>query len=348
MKILFLTTIPSPYQMDFINAANKHIKLQAYFLYANEKNRSWKLQVNNGIIANFERRLTDYLKFYQYFKSFNPDIMLIGGAGTALSDFAILISKLNNKRIVFWLERPFLSGRIKNYLKYPYLKIKLRFSEMILAIGSLSTLAYKKYQKKIYNFPYSMKLDNYYKIERSLKKDDNGIISFLFVGQFIERKNIFCLISAFKSVSCPDIRLNIVGTGELKDEILKEIFNDQRIKLYDFIQPAMLYNVYTENDILLLPSKHDGWGVVIVEAMAAAMPVIGTRRVGAIYEYIEHEQNGYICDIDEKSIKDAIEFYIANKKLICQHGIINRSIIRKSNSDVSNSVPFLIDLLRKA
>lgn len=42
------------------------------------------------------------------------------------------------------------------------------------------------------------------------------------------------------------------------------------------------------------------------------MAIIGTKEVGAI----THKQNGFICDIDENSIREGFEFYINNKEII--------------------------------
>lgn len=58
--------------------------------------------------------------------------------------------------------------------------------------------------------------------------------------------------------------------------------------------------------------------------MASAMPIISTNKVGAVVEYIEDGKNGIVSDIDERSLKNAIEYYIENKEMIYKHGQINK------------------------
>ena len=87
-----------------------------------------------------------------------------------------------------------------------------------------------------------------------------------------------------------------------------------------------------------MPSKHDGWALVVNEAMASGMPIISTEKVGAIVEYIQHKENGFICDIDTDSIKDGIEYYLTNSEIIEQQSKKNREIVKKSLGDVKNAV----------
>ena len=49
-----------------------------------------------------------------------------------------------------------------------------------------------------------------------------------------------------------------------------------------------------QNNILILPSKYDGWGVVIIEAMSRGMALISSDNVGASKEYLKHNFNGRI------------------------------------------------------
>ena len=49
-----------------------------------------------------------------------------------------------------------------------------------------------------------------------------------------------------------------------------------------------------QNNILILPSKYDYWGVVIIEAMSRGMALISSDNVGASKEYLKHNFNGRI------------------------------------------------------
>ena len=93
-----------------------------------------------------------------------------------------------------------------------------------------------------------------------------------------------------------------------------------------------------QNNILVLPSRYDGWGVVVLEAMSRGMALISSNKVGATKEYIKHNYNGRIFDIETKNIDKEIKFFteeIGNIKLF---GERNRKIFNKNLCNTANAV----------
>lgn len=311
------------------------------------QNRDWDLAMPEYVqIANYSKKGVDYKFFFKFIKDKKIDKIIIGGYSLPMSFFTIFISKTKNIDLYFWLERPINEQiGIKKILKNFYLKLVLNQAKVVFAIGKTAVNIYSKYHNNIFNLPYSMNLDKLYNIQRNTNEKDK--IKFLFSGQYIDRKNIINTINAFKSINNPNIELNLIGGGELQLEVSELIKNDKRIKDLGFIQPKELIDIYSNNDIFLMPSKHDGWALVINEAMASSMPIISTNKVGAIVEYIKHKENGYISGIDEQEIKNAIKYYIKSPQLIKLHGQLNRNIISKSTADVKNAVKVLIKELCK-
>lgn len=348
MNILFFSNIVTPYQLDFLEELNnqRDAKAFGYFLFPKEENREWDLKVPSYVIvANYSKKISDYKSLYQFIKSNKIDNIIIGGYTLPFTCFLIFLSKLQKKDVYFWLERPMnKQSRIKKFFKFLYLKFILRCAKKIFAIGKLAFEIYKKYNTNVVDLPYSMQLEKFYDIQRDNK---NQIINFLFSGQYIDRKNILNTINAFKQVDNKNIRLNIIGGGELKEEVSKLIKDDSRINNLGFVQPHELPEVYANNDIFLMPSKHDGWALVINEAMASAMPIISTNKVGAVCEYIKHKENGYVCNIDVNSIKEGIEYYVTNIEFIESHAKKNRDLAKKSLGDVKNAVMFILKELKR-
>lgn len=350
MNILFLSNIATPYQLDFLKSLDKHKDINAYgyFLYAKEKNREWRLDLpENVYIANFKKSISCYKKFFRFLKTHKIDIIIIGGYALPMTLFAIALTKLKNKDLYFWLERPINEpSGFRGKLKEIYLYLVLRQSKKIFAISKLAVQRYQQYHSSVFNLPYSMYLDKFYDISRK-KTFSKKNINFLFSGQYIERKNIVNTIHAFMAVDDPDIRLSLIGGGELENEINKLVEKDGRITNHGFIQPTELIDVYKSNDVFLMPSRHDGWALVINEAMAAGMPVISTEKVGAVAEYIEHGENGFICQESSQSIQRGIEYYSNRKHLIDKHGEQNRKLMKESLGDVNNMTQALVKELEK-
>jgi glycosyltransferase involved in cell wall biosynthesis len=48
------------------------------------------------------------------------------------------------------------------------------------------------------------------------------------------------------------------------------------------------------NDVLICPSRYDGWGMVVVEAMEAGMPVISSKNTTSAIDLINNFNNGIL------------------------------------------------------
>jgi 2-deoxystreptamine N-acetyl-D-glucosaminyltransferase/2-deoxystreptamine glucosyltransferase len=115
-----------------------------------------------------------------------------------------------------------------------------------------------------------------------------------FVGRLDPVKRVGDLIAAIASLP-PTIHLAIYGDGAMRPQIEHAITLtpglDGRVVLHGMI--ANPREAYEKIDVLVLPSVAEGFGLVLIEAMAAGVPVIGTN-VDGIRDVIEHEQTGLL------------------------------------------------------
>ena len=145
----------------------------------------------------------------------------------------------------------------------------------------------------MFNIPYFCDLQPF-QAEEKVKHDR---INLLYSGQFIERKGIDTLLQAFADIAedCPTVDLILAGgTAENIDDCLIPEKYRQRIIFAGFVQPANLPGLFAQADIFILPSRYDGWGVVINEALGAGLPVIASDRVGAAHDLVIPDENGYL------------------------------------------------------
>ena len=103
---------------------------------------------------------------------------------------------------------------------------------------------------------------------------------FLFVGQFIKRKQVVELAKAFINFAAtnPDWRLHIIGGGVQKESIPKH----PRIKVEDFVQPEALAEHFQRARFFVLPSIKEAWGVVVHEATLSGCALILSNAIGSI------------------------------------------------------------------
>jgi glycosyltransferase involved in cell wall biosynthesis len=125
------------------------------------------------------------------------------------------------------------------------------------------------------------------------KKRKEGPIRLLYAGRITQRKGIKYLLEAMKQFRPEEVELHIIGYVHGSGKALKNYSN---FILHPPLQQYELFKKYQEFDAFVLPSVFEGFGLVIVEAMAAGLPVITTpHSIGP--ELITHGENGYIVPI---------------------------------------------------
>ena len=115
---------------------------------------------------------------------------------------------------------------------------------------------------------------------------------YLFVGRFIERKGIDVLLAAFHRAGRGELWL--AGDGPLRSFIEKEAANDQRIRYLGYADEESLPDLYSQADVLVVPSLFEPWGLVVHEALAYGLPVIATDQVAAADDLLHSGVNGYV------------------------------------------------------
>ena len=133
----------------------------------------------------------------------------------------------------------------------------------------------------------------------------NGKKVVLFVGRLAEKKGVSYLIEAMKQI---DALLVVVGKGTLEQELKKQA--EPLGEKVVFLGPKTheeLKTIYASADVFAAPSvtakdgDKEGFGLVMLEAMASGLPVAAFDS-GGISELIRHGENGLLCperDVDK-------------------------------------------------
>lgn len=125
----------------------------------------------------------------------------------------------------------------------------------------------------------------------------------LYVGRLVNYKHVNWLIMAFKHVvgEVQDAKLKIVGDGPERLKLERLV---KKLKLVDKVVFTGLtptyedvVKYYKESEVFVLPSTFEGEGIVLKEAMAAYLPVIGIRVKGSgVLNLIKDGKNGYLVN----------------------------------------------------
>ncbi|WP_300279339.1 glycosyltransferase family 4 protein [Peptacetobacter sp.] len=143
-------------------------------------------------------------------------------------------------------------------------------------------------------------------------------INLIYAGRLEKVKNIDMIVNVVEELIKRgyDIKLDMIGKGKEENKIkkLSEGKFKNIINLYDYMPKEELIKFYRKNDIFIMPSKRETFGLVYIEAITQGLPVIYTKNEG-IYGYFEEGQVGYGVDCKNvHDIADKVE-EIYNRKI---------------------------------
>lgn len=106
----------------------------------------------------------------------------------------------------------------------------------------------------------------------------------IFVGQLIRRKGLDIFIEALASLRNHDWQLDIVGDGPERkklEDMAKHREVADRVEFLGTVPNHDIAGRIGQADLLVLPSRWDGWGAVVNESLASGVPVVCSDRCGA-------------------------------------------------------------------
>lgn len=174
-------------------------------------------------------------------------------------------------------------------------------------------------------------------IEEVIKKSEEEVedlviddekIKIICVGSFVKSKGHRYLIEAIKILTSKKtykMKVYFIGTGSLMNQLKNMVEMYQLDDIIEFLGYKDNPFKYMRNsDIFVLPSIWEGFGNVIVEAMACNIPVISTTCESGPKEIITNNENGILVKPkDPESLAKAIENIITDttlKKKIINNG----------------------------
>lgn len=144
---------------------------------------------------------------------------------------------------------------------------------------------------------------------RTIQKSFNQNLKVVFAGRLEEAKGIDLLMEVFKEL--PQDRFEewlFIGEGPLK-ELLHNLTDELKInaKFLGFVSQSEVHKYLANADILVLPSKSEGFPKIVAEAWNyKVIPVVSP--VGSLPHYLEHSKNGFMMDdVSRASLNTAFE-----------------------------------------
>ena len=264
----------------------------------------------------------------------NPDVVVVTGYSGFTNQ--LVMRNLRRRRIpwIFFGEVPGLNRRgwvgtmLRNIARRP----AVRWPAAIAAVGSRAAAEYRKLAPAscaVENIPYCCDIEPFLQAEH--EPTSCGAVRFLYCGQLIRRKGVDLLLHAFIAVARTNslATLTLVGDGPLRDELLVQVPKDlaARIRFAGFQPVEELPRWFSHADVFVLPSRHDGWGVVVNQAIAAGLAVVCSDAVGAATDLVQSGVNGLIFPSgDEKKLAEYLSTLNNQPNLVAAMGSRSREL----------------------
>ncbi|MCM4160826.1 glycosyltransferase [Antarcticibacterium flavum] len=142
-------------------------------------------------------------------------------------------------------------------------------------------------------------------------ENENNI---LFLSRIHPKKGIEILIKSISCLNDPNLKITIAGEGEdVYIEQLKNLCIEKEVDhLFDFVGGVygkQKWKLYAEADFFVLPTYSENFGIVIIEALAAGVPVITTQ--GTPWEELVANNCGWWIDLSVPNLTDTIKEALA-------------------------------------
>jgi len=230
-------------------------------------------------------------------------------------------------RLVIHYHSDIVRQRKLKWLYGPILERGLARAEAIVAgsqelVDTSPHLA--RYRRKCLVIPFGIDLRPFLKIGRPPRTGPKRILA---VGRLSYYKGFHHLIDAMPAL---DAHLTIAGAGELHGALQSQIAArglESRVLLAGRVGEAELLDLYRDADIFCLPSceRSEAFGLVMVEAMGAALPVVSTDLPTGVRAVNRHGETGSVVPPgDANALSQALRQLLDDEELRSRYGRAGR------------------------
>jgi glycosyltransferase involved in cell wall biosynthesis len=158
-------------------------------------------------------------------------------------------------------------------------------------------------EQRLIHVPYGVDLNEF----RPTRKLDD-IFRIIYVGNMTLRKGVHYLLKAFTELKLSKAELILVGALDHEFEPFLKMYRGN-FTLIPPVPQSVLYKYYSAGTIFILPSVEDGFGMVLLQAMACGLPVICTTNTGG-EDVVREGRDGFVIPIrDVEKLKEKILYF---------------------------------------
>lgn len=316
-RVVLLTNFIPPYRLPLYKAVAARVpELQVLISTPMEANRNW--QPNwEGLNVTVQRNLT-LNRTWRHPHGFSepiyvhipydtisllyrhrPDIIISGEMGLRTVQ-SLIYRKLNPKsRLIMWGTVSEYSEQGRGKMRKNLRRWLLPQADAMLVNGKSGFRYVRKFgvpEENIFFAPYTTEISPFVGVP--LAREEKQSHKLLYVGQLVERKGVepFMAIIREWGAKYPERQLEfwLVGDGPLRKTIEEfSLPQNVSLRLLGSVPYTELPQFYRQAGVFVFPTLADEWGLVVNEAMAAGLPVLGSLYSQSVEELVTDGETGW-------------------------------------------------------
>lgn len=259
------------------------------------------------------------------------------------ADWSAMAAKLKRKPLVVTYHNDIVGGGVANYIAKFYNATSLK---LLLGAAGKIILTQPNYLKfsphlrkrskspeKFEIIPNGVDINEFKPLKT--QKEKNSVFFLSVLNKYHRYKALDYLLKALVLVKKEfiDVKLMIGGEGELLEYyrvMARTLDLENNVEFHGFIPQEKLVEYYNKCNVFVLPSissSQEGFGIVLLEALACGTPVIGTEIVGVASDVKEHNAGIIVPPKDSEALGKTIIELLRDADLAREMGIRGRALV---------------------
>jgi len=343
MKIGIVVQCPSPHQKVLLDSLFKvdGIDPRIAYAYADSPGRNWGTPKADGPTAMLPYRIGPgcTAKLRDWVRSERCDVWVLGSVFTCLrTQLLANVLQESGRRWVFLGEPPRPRTGLRRTIRDYVLARVVKRCHGVIATGTESARRYQVLlgdSCPVTSVPYYIPLDDWLAHPLVASPLRGQPVRFVTLAQLIHRKGLDLLIEASRHLPRDGWTLDIYGEGPERGRLQRQIDKHRLpIVLNRPLPFADRMDAFNGKHCFVFPTRWDGWGMALVEALAAGAPVISSDQAMSAHDFIREGVNGRIVPCEPAAIKAAMADVMEHPERLGDQSRAARASVSSYNPDL--------------
>jgi glycosyltransferase involved in cell wall biosynthesis len=348
-RVVLIGNIIAPYRIPTLRELAQRLPIRVLFSAETEPGRDWSIRRDlpfaYEVVPSTARRIGHRRVYpsptlFARLVRLRPDVVISAGFSFP-SLWSLLYCRLAGARLILLNEGTRhteagqvgpvgkLARRILVPLAHAYVGISSDAVDRFRDLGAPPDSCFRS--------PYALDIDGRPLRSRS---EEDSTLRLLFVGRLIELKGLREFLDALAALDSRSWEFTLAGGGPLEEPLrdqAERLGIADRVRFVGFVDQGDLPALYAQHDVFVLPSLTETFGVVVLEAMAAGLPVIASSIAGTTRDFVVEGETGWVvAPLDHADLVRALEAALEARPRLDEMGRNARRLV-EANSPTNSA-----------